>query len=158
MLNLVLKQPKDCGTEYADVSMAAYQSCGSKAQSWAAKTCLNPQVAMDTNCQLQCARMLHWWCRLPWQSSQCGRPFGWHRSSCDGWMSRRRPASGRRGHLEWGLALWSPLGCVFCHTGRSPPAHLPGGYHRAQRVSFPSTLSELVSPQQPKAETQGRWR
>lgn len=116
-----------------------------------------PKEATDTNCQLQCARMRRWWCRLPWQSSRCGRPFGWHRSSCDGWTSRRRPASGRRGHLAWGSALWSPLGCVFCRTGRSPPAHLPGGCHPAQRVSFPSRLSGPASPLQPIVETTGRW-
>lgn len=134
------------------LNKAAAQRLGAEQR----KTCMNPQAAMDTNCQLQCARMLRWWCRLLWQSSQCGRPFGWRPSSCGGWMSRRKPANGRRGHPGWGSALWSPLGCEFCRTGRSPPVRLPGGYHPAQRVSFPSTLSEPASPQQPIVKTQGR--
>lgn len=159
MLNSALKTDK--GLWDLNMQMCAWLLIKAAAQRLRAeqrKTCITPpQEAMDTNCQLQCARMRRWWCRLPWQSSRCGRPFGWHRSSCDGWTSRRRPASGRRGHLEWGWALWSPLGRAFCRTGRSPPAHLPGGYHPAQRVSFPSRLSGPVSPLQPKAETQGRW-
>lgn len=138
------------------------QSYSLEAQSWAEKTCItqisekNTQLDMDTNCQPQCARTPHWWCHLPWQSSLCGRLFGWHQSSFGEWTSRSRPATERHGHLVWGLAPWSPLGSEFCRTGRSPPAPLPGGYHPAQNVSSPAMLSETVSPQQPATGTQGR--
>lgn len=104
---------------------------------------------MDTNCQLQCARMRRWWCHPPWQNLVCGRPVGWHQSSDGGWTRRRRPASGRCGHLVSRFAPWPPLGSEFCHTGRSPQAPHPGGYHPERRASSPSMLSELVSPRQP---------